>query len=78
MSRIKAMNVLNDNDTTPEVLASSIRKMSDSMQQLLNGPLKYDTIVRLIQQQCGISKGTIHVVIDAMRDAAKFHLKPLK
>lgn len=71
------ITVLNDNDTTPEVLASTIKAMSESVKKLLDGPVKKRALLILIKDQiAGIGIRDIEMVIDAMSNAARFHLKP--
>ena len=39
-------------EVAPEILAQAISEIADGVKKLLNGPLRHDTLVLLIQNSC--------------------------
>lgn len=76
------------NPVPVEVLASSIKAISEGVRKLLAGPIKTDTLILLIQhasQKVGGRYSKHHVgyreiksVLDGIESLAESHLKPKK
>lgn len=67
-----------DKPVPVEVLADSVVQISRGITKLLDGPLKEDALIHLIQFSTGtaISKQTIKAVLVGIRDLEKATIKP--
>ena len=62
-------------EITVEVLAQSIKDISDGVKKLRSGRLNDKAIILLIQKSSGVGAGTVKRVIDGMQSLEKEFLK---
>jgi hypothetical protein len=74
MSKIR---VLND-ETPAEVLAESIKKISDGMKIIEKSRLTDDAVVTLLADSTKVAKGTIRTVLKGLKNLEIDYLKPVK
>lgn len=62
-------------DKNIETIAEEIKKVSDSIKALKNGPLEERAIIVLLHDYTGLPKNVIKKVLSGAEDLAQFYLK---
>lgn len=63
------------NEVPTEVLATSIKEISEGMKRLRSGRLNDRALLTLLQRSCGVSQSDIKSVMDGLESLSRDYLK---
>lgn len=78
MNNCKIAQAPGHEEVPTEIIAQSIKDISDAMKKINSGRLKQDAIVVLLQDVTRLPKKHIKMVLDAMECLQSIFLKPKK